>query len=246
MEVVMRTDDTEYSNEAKNARTLINILGRNNPHIETVEAVQRILFYKDNAKEILDETLKALFFRFEISIERAAEALNFIDKILIKPKPRLSAKTQAQIKAEENKALIKNMYSSGMTRNQISNYLNIPFSTIRDLIIANKFKKQKEIKTFNAFIRYMLNTGKTSAEISKEIEIDEQVVSIHIKMNFVKKDDRYDCIERIPQSEILKLRMAELINLRNKGYNSQQISEIFAISKSSVIQFINKNQEVFK
>ena len=242
----MRTDDTEYSNEAKNARTLINILGRNNPHIETVEAVQRILFYKDNAKEILHETLKALFFRFEISIERAAEALNFIDKILIKPKPRISAKTQAQIKVESNKALIKNMYFAGITRNQISNYLNIPFSTIRDLIIVNKFKKQKEIRTFNAVIRYMLNIGKTSAEIAKEIEIDEQVVLIHIKMNFVKKDDRYDCIERIPQSEILKFRMAELINLRNKGFTHQQISEIFAISKSSVIQFIHKNSEIFK
>lgn len=242
----MKIDDTAYSNEAKNARTLINILGRNHPHIETVEEVQRIIFQKHDAKEVLQETLKALFFRFEISIERASEALNFIDKILIKPKPRISAKTQAQIKAEANKDLIKNMYFAGMTRNQISNYLNITFSTIRDLIIVEKFKKQKEIKTFNVIIRYMLNTGKTSADIAKEIEIDEQVVLIHIKMNFVKKDDRYDCIERIPQSEILKFRMAELINLRNKGYSSQQISEIFAISKAAVVQFIYKNSEVFK
>ena len=76
----MRNTKTILSEEEK-VYKLIEILGRKNPHINTVDKVKNLIVWRDNAEDILQGVIDALMFRFEIDPETRLKALDCIDRI---------------------------------------------------------------------------------------------------------------------------------------------------------------------
>lgn len=68
------------SKEDTQARQLIEILGRTAPTITAAEKVARIIMWRDDAEEIINETLKILYMR-DVKLTRKHNAIDFINHI---------------------------------------------------------------------------------------------------------------------------------------------------------------------
>jgi hypothetical protein len=117
-------------------RYLIEILGRNNPHIDTVTMVKNLIVWRDTAEEILQGTLDALMFWFEVKESIKDEAMSFINKIKgnkpVAKETVLVKRTRENLvikKAlDEKMTLIKEMRKAGISNTRIHQILGFEFS----------------------------------------------------------------------------------------------------------------------
>jgi hypothetical protein len=131
-------------------RQLLKILGRSNPHIDTVLKVKNLILNQRCTETILQGVLKLLMFRFEIKAETSYEAMFFITSIIQSKEvntlvPRMdNHKKKLLIKKtlDHNVMLIKQMLKEKMSYVKIYNSFNFDFSldAMAKYLFTNKAK----------------------------------------------------------------------------------------------------------
>lgn len=232
----------EIDLELDQARTILKILGRNNPSVNAVETVKKLIIWRDNSQEILNGAIEALMFRFDIAENKLQEALWFIDKIKAK-KPKPPSKTTMQDLVVQNKDLIMKLYGAGITRANIALYLGIKFTPIRDFIASIGIKKTIDVSFYSPLIKYLLNKGSSIEDIAKEITVDADIIKCHVAVNFTNDNGVFDTKIKIPDYHILKFRMAEILAMKKKGITNRDIAKQMGVHKNAIVNAIYKNKE---
>jgi len=239
------------------ARHLIKILGRENPHIETLKTVTNLFIWRDFAEDIIKGTIEALQFRFTIAQSRINEALDFINQvkppILVIPKKEKPVENNIVIEKTKkptrtpdapcellinNKDRIEALYKINLGINHIADFVGVSYYATQQFIKRNKFKKRSDFSGYNQTIEDCLNVGKTPAEIADLYRLNLDDLLVHLDVNFEIVHGIYLSKNKTVMSKSLLLYLDEIVKQYNDGVMFKDMAEKYNVTKDAIHCFI--------
>lgn len=239
------------------ARHLIRLLGRDNPHIETVKTVTNLFIWRDFAEDIIKGTIEALQFRFTVSQDKITQALDFINHV--KPPISVIPKKEKPVEIKptidkirkptrtpdapcdlliNNKDRIEALYKINLGVNHIADFVGVSYYATQQFIKRNKFKKRSDFSGYNQTIEDCLNNGKTPAEIADLYRLNLDDLLVHLDVNFEIVDGKYHSKNETVMSKSLLLYLDDIIRYYNEGVMFKDMANKYNVTKDVINCFI--------
>lgn len=239
------------------ARHLIKMLGRDNPHIETVKTVTNLFIWRDFAEDIIKGTIEALQFRFTVSQDKITQAIDFINHvkppILVIPKKEKPVENKPIIEKIKkptrtpdapcellinNKDRIEALYKINLGINHIADFVGVSYYATQQFIKRNKFKKRSDFSGYNQTIEDCLNSGKTPAEIADLYRLNLDDLLVHLEVNFEIVDGKHLSKNKTVLSKSLLLYLDDIIRYYNEGVMFKDMANKYGVTKDAIHCFI--------